>query len=76
GLDAMVLAESQSLRQVKDSCPMALTHGTLGNPPDRLFQHSFSVAKHARTHPRIGTNPVAIASTAVPLAQDAFSPLN
>ncbi len=76
GLDSMVLEESQILGQVKDSWSMARTHGTLGNTLDRLFQHSFSVAKHARTNTRIGTNPVSIASTAVRLAQDAFSPLN
>lgn len=76
GLDSMVLGESQILGQVKDSWSMARAHGTLGNTLDRLFQHSFSVAKHARTNTRIGTNPVSIASTAVRLAQDAFSPLN
>ncbi|HHW4682871.1 MAG TPA: glutamyl-tRNA reductase, partial [Xylella sp.] len=76
GLDSMVLGESQIFGQVKNAWSMARTHGTLGTQLDRLFQHAFSVAKHTRTNTRIGANPVSVASTAVRLAQDAFSPLN
>ncbi|HHW4681312.1 MAG TPA: glutamyl-tRNA reductase, partial [Xylella taiwanensis] len=59
-----------------DAWSTARIHGTLGHQLDRLFQHTFSVAKYARTNTRIGANPVSVASTAVRLAQDAFSPLN
>ena len=72
GLDSMVLGEPQILGQVKDAWAAARTHGTLGHQLDQLFQHSFSVAKRARTDTRIGANPVSVASTAVRLAQESF----
>jgi len=72
GLDSMVLGEPQILGQVKDAWAAARTHGTLGQQLDQLFQHSFSVAKRARTDTRIGANPISVASTAVRLAQESF----
>ena len=76
GLDSMVLGEPQILGQVKDAWSAAREHGTLGHELDRLFQHSFSVAKRARTDTRIGANPVSVASTAVRLAQESFIALD
>ena len=72
GLDSMVLGEPQILGQVKDAWNAARENGTLGGELDRLFQHSFSVAKRARTDTRIGANPVSVASAAVRLAQESF----
>jgi len=76
GLDSMVLGEPQILGQVKDAWNAAREHGTLGHELDQLFQHSFSVAKRARTDTRIGANPVSVASTAVRLAQESFIALD
>ena len=72
GLDSMVLGEPQILGQVKDAWGAARSCQTLGNQLDQLFQHSFSVAKRARTDTRIGANPVSVASIAVRLAQESF----
>jgi len=72
GLDSMVLGEPQILGQVKDAWSAARSHATLGQQLDQLFQHSFSVAKRARTDTRIGANPVSVASIAVRLAQESF----
>lgn len=75
GLDSLVLGEPQILGQVKEAWSVARGAGTLGGELDRLFQQAFGTAKHARTHTRIGQNPVSIASTAVRLAQESFARL-
>ncbi|KAB8191021.1 glutamyl-tRNA reductase [Lysobacter maris] len=75
GLDSLVLGEPQILGQVKDAWATARGAGSLGGQLDRLFQHAFSTAKRARTHTRIGTNPVSVASAAVRLAQESFARL-
>ncbi|QDH70713.1 glutamyl-tRNA reductase [Marilutibacter alkalisoli] len=75
GLDSLVLGEPQILGQVKEAWSIARTAGSLGNQLDRLFQQTFSTAKRARTHTRIGANPVSVASAAVRLAQESFARL-
>ena len=75
GLDSLVLGEPQILGQVKEAWSAARSAGTLGGPLDRMFQQAFGTAKHARTHTRIGQNPVSVASTAVRLAQESFARL-
>lgn len=75
GLDSLVLGEPQILGQVKDAWATARSAGSLGGQLDRLFQQTFSTAKRARTHTRIGANPVSVASTAVRLAQESFARL-
>ncbi|MGY0506031.1 glutamyl-tRNA reductase [Luteimonas sp. e5] len=75
GLDSLVLGEPQILGQVKEAWAAARGAGALGSQLDRLFQQAFGTAKHARTHTRIGQNPVSVASTAVRLAQNTFSRL-
>ncbi|WP_081974785.1 glutamyl-tRNA reductase [Novilysobacter arseniciresistens] len=75
GLDSLVLGEPQILGQVKDAWATARAAGSLGGQLDRLFQQTFSTAKRARTHTRIGANPVSVASTAVRLAQESFARL-
>ncbi|MBB1088407.1 glutamyl-tRNA reductase [Lysobacter sp. SG-8] len=75
GLDSLVLGEPQILGQVKDAWAMARGAGSLGGQLDRLFQQAFATAKRARTHTRIGANPVSVASAAVRLAQESFARL-
>ena len=75
GLDSLVLGEPQILGQVKDAWALARGSGSLGGHLDRLFQQAFSTAKRARTHTRIGANPVSVASAAVRLAQESFARL-
>ena len=73
GLDSLVLGEPQILGQLKDAVWTAEECGTLGKHLQRLFQHTFSVAKKVRTDTEIGANPVSVASAAVSLAQQFFS---
>jgi glutamyl-tRNA reductase len=65
GLDSMVLGEPQILGQLKDSYEKARGGNTVNAILDRLFQHSFSVAKRVRTDTEIGSNPVSVAFAAV-----------
>jgi len=76
GLDSMVLGEPQILGQVKQAWQAARDQGALKSPLDRLFQHSFAVAKRVRTDTRIGHQPVSVAFAAVRLAQRVFSALD
>jgi glutamyl-tRNA reductase len=47
----------------------------LGTLLERLFQHTFSVAKQVRTDTRIGASPVSVAFAAVGLAKQIFADL-
>ncbi|WP_455220528.1 glutamyl-tRNA reductase [Kaarinaea lacus] len=76
GLDSMVLGEPQILGQMKDAYSAANQAGTLGGLLDRLFQHTFAVAKQVRTDTQIGASPVSVAFAAVSLAKQIFSDLN
>jgi len=75
GLDSMVLGEPQILGQMKDAYLVANQAGTLGGCLDRLFQHTFAVAKQVRTDTAIGASPVSVAFAAVSLAKQIFSNL-
>ncbi|CDI03594.1 glutamyl tRNA reductase [Candidatus Competibacter denitrificans Run_A_D11] len=75
GLDSMVLGEPQILGQVKTAYQTANSAGTLGTILDRLFQHTFAVAKQVRTDTRIGASPVSVAFAAVGLAKQIFADL-
>ncbi|MBS1223720.1 MAG: glutamyl-tRNA reductase [Proteobacteria bacterium] len=75
GLDSMVLGEPQILGQVKAAYQAANDAGTLGARLDRLFQHTFAVAKQVRTDTRIGASPVSVAFAAVGLAKQIFGDL-
>lgn len=75
GLDSMVLGEPQILGQIKDSYDQARVSKTLTSILDRLFQHSFSVAKRVRTDTEIGANPVSVAFAAVNLSKQIFGDL-
>ncbi|WP_458524943.1 glutamyl-tRNA reductase [Onishia taeanensis] len=72
GLDSMVLGEPQILGQLKDAYQAARTHQGLGGELERLFQHTFAVAKQVRTETGIGENPVSVAYAAVSMASRIF----
>src|SRR3546814_9480356 len=75
GLDSLNLGEPQILGQVKDAWQIARAAGVMKTALDRLFQHTFSVAKRVRTDTRIGTHPVSVAFAGVRLAQQVFTDL-
>lgn len=72
GLDSMVLGEPQILGQLKDAYQTARRHKGLGGELERLFQHTFAVAKQVRTETGIGENPVSVAYAAVSMASHIF----
>lgn len=72
GLDSLVLGEPQILGQLKDAYATAKNAGTVGVLLNRLFQHTFSVAKQVRTDTAIGASPVSVAFAAVNLAKQIF----
>ncbi len=76
GLDSMVLGEPQILGQMKDAFLHATNAGTTGKVFNRLFQHTFSVAKQVRTDTSIGENPVSVAYAGVNLAAKVFTRLS
>jgi glutamyl-tRNA reductase len=73
GLDSMVLGEPQILGQLKDAFRQAEQRGSVGKQLNRLFHHTFSVAKRVRTDTEIGSSPVSVAYAAVNLANQFFS---
>lgn len=76
GLDSMVLGESQVLGQLKKAYQHAVSAGSIGHQLNRLFQHSFHVAKEVRSNTAIGNHPVSVAYAAVRLAQQIFGDLS
>jgi len=76
GLDSMVLGEPQILGQLKQAYRIAVGQGTAGKLLNRLFQHSFFVAKQVRTRTAIGENPVSVAYAAVKLARQIHGDLS
>ncbi|HEC13379.1 MAG TPA: glutamyl-tRNA reductase [Acidiferrobacteraceae bacterium] len=75
GLDSMVLGEPQILGQLKQAFATAHQAGATGKILNRLFQHSFAVAKQVRTDTSIGASAVSVAFAAVNLAHQIFSSL-
>ena len=75
GLDSMVLGEPQILGQLKTSYDQARSGRYINSVLDRLFQHSFSVAKRVRTDTEIGSNAVSVAFAAVSLSKQIFGDL-
>ncbi|MGH8194494.1 MAG: glutamyl-tRNA reductase [Woeseiaceae bacterium] len=73
GLDSMVLGEPQILGQLKDAYRHAEQSSAVGKYLNRLFQHTFSVAKKVRTDTEIGSSPVSVAYAAVNLANQFFA---
>lgn len=75
GLDSLILGEPQILGQIKQAFSDAKHSGTVGSEFERLFQHTFSVAKRVRSETDIGANAVSVAFAAVQLAKHIFSAL-
>ncbi len=73
GLDSMVLGEPQILGQLKDAFRQGEKQKTTGKRLNRLFHHTFSVAKKVRTDTEIGASPVSVAYAAVNLADQFFA---
>lgn len=76
GLDSLILGEPQILGQIKDAYLTAKQAGTVGKLLNRLFEHTFTVAKQIRTDTAIGASPVSVAFAAVSLAKQIFSTLS
>ena len=76
GLDSMVVGEPQVLGQLKQAYHTALQTGSIGKILNRLFQHSFRVAKDVRSNTMIGNHPVSVAYSAVRLARQIFGDLS
>ncbi|HEY5734780.1 MAG TPA: glutamyl-tRNA reductase, partial [Gammaproteobacteria bacterium] len=76
GLDSMVLGEPQVLGQLKEAYQLALDNGSIGKLLNRLFQHTFHVAKEIRSNTAIGSHPVSVAFAAARLAQQIFGDLS
>jgi len=76
GLDSLVLGEPQILGQMKKAFSHAHQAGTTGKILNRLFQHTFSVAKQVRTDTAVGANAVSVAYAAVDLAKRIFTDLS
>ncbi|MCB1866374.1 MAG: glutamyl-tRNA reductase [Chromatiales bacterium] len=75
GLDSMVLGEPQILGQIKLAYQNARESGNVGRLLERLFQHTFAVAKQVRTDTGIGVNSLSVAAAAVQLAKRIFADL-
>lgn len=75
GLDSMVVGEPQVLGQLKQAYQTAREAGSIGKMLNRLFQHSFKVAKDVRSNTMIGNHPVSVAYAAVRLARQIFGDL-
>jgi glutamyl-tRNA reductase len=76
GLDSMVVGEPQILGQVKQSVRTAEGAGTLGALLNKLFQHTFSVAKQVRTDTALGAQSISMAAAALKLAQNVYGDLS
>lgn len=76
GLDSLVLGEPQILGQIKEAYMTANAAGSMGAQLNRLFQHTFAVAKQVRTDTAIGASPVSVAFAAVSLAKQIFTDLS
>ena len=76
GLDSMVIGEPQILGQMKTAFATAHKNGATGKILNRLFQHTFSVAKEVRTSTSIGSHAVSVAYAAVTLSKQIFSDIS
>lgn len=76
GLNSMILGEPQILGQIKSAYQVARAAKTTGRLLNKLFEHTFSVAKQVRTDTEIGSSPVSVAFAAVRLAQQIFGDLS
>lgn len=75
GLDSLMLGEPQILGQIKQAVTHSKNIGVIKGSFDRLFQHTFSVAKKVRSETDIGANAISVAYASVQLAKHIFSSL-
>ncbi|MFT2090641.1 glutamyl-tRNA reductase [Paraglaciecola sp. 2405UD69-4] len=75
GLDSLMLGEPQILGQIKQAVTHSKNTGVIKGSFDRLFQHTFSVAKRVRSETDIGANAISVAYASVQLAKHIFSSL-
>ncbi|WP_133470370.1 glutamyl-tRNA reductase [Paraglaciecola marina] len=75
GLDSLMLGEPQILGQIKQAVTHSKNIGVIKGSFDRLFQHTFSVAKRVRSETDIGANAISVAYASVQLAKHIFSSL-
>jgi len=76
GLDSMVIGEPQILGQMKTAFAKAHKNGNTGKVLNRLFQHTFSVAKEIRSNTTIGSHAVSVAYAAINLSKQIFSDIS
>ncbi|WMY96327.1 MAG: glutamyl-tRNA reductase [Arsenophonus sp.] len=76
GLDSLAFGESQILGQVKQAFLKSQNYKKLSSELERLFQHSFFVAKRIRTETEIGSNSVSIAFVVCRLVRQVFKSLS
>jgi len=76
GLDSMMIGEPQILGQMKTAFATAHKNGNTGKVLNRLFQHTFSVAKEIRTSTSIGSHAVSVAYAAVSLSKQIFADIS
>ena len=75
GLDSMVLGETEILGQVKQAYSAAQEAGATGAVLNRLFQKTFSAAKHIRSTTAITRGSTSVGTVAVDLAEKIFGKL-
>ncbi|MDW8344489.1 MAG: glutamyl-tRNA reductase [Verrucomicrobiae bacterium] len=75
GLDSMVLGETEIFGQVKLAYETAHEHGATGKLLNRLFQKTFTAAKHIRSATAISRGSTSVGNVAVDLAGQIFREL-
>lgn len=75
GLNSMVLGETEIFGQVKKAYSVAQSTGTTGRHLNRLFQRSFQVGKHVRTHTKITRGATSVGAVGVEMAEKIFGDL-
>ncbi len=75
GLNSMVLGETEIFGQVKKAYSVAQDAGTTGKHLNRLFQRSFQVGKHVRTHTHITRGATSVGAVGVEMAEKIFGDL-
>ena len=76
GLESMVLGEPQIFGQLKNAYHLAKINNTLDTNLEKLFQHSFNIAKKVRTDTKIALQPVSIAYYAIKLSEKILNTLS
>lgn len=73
GIDSMIVGEPQILGQVKQAYGLSHQHQFLSVELEKLFQHTFRVAKKVRTETDIGSSSASVAYSAGLIARQIFT---